>query len=110
MTTEQHAPLTESVYYIMLSLNVARHGYAIMQNIQELSDGRINMGAGTLYGAIKTLMKKEWIQPVKTEENSRKKQYCLTEEGKTVIQSEINRLQELIGNGKKIMRGDENDV
>lgn len=110
MAKEQDAPLTESVYYILLSLNTPRHGYGIMQNIHELSDGRINMGAGTLYGAIKTLLKKAWIQPVHTEENSRKKQYCLTEEGKTTLYHEINRLQELVDNGKIIMRGEENDV
>ncbi|MCL2643746.1 MAG: helix-turn-helix transcriptional regulator, partial [Candidatus Bathyarchaeota archaeon] len=46
--------LTEAVYYILLSMLEPIHGYAVMQNIEKLTNGRVNLGAGTLYGAINT--------------------------------------------------------
>ena len=48
--------LTEPVYYILLSLLTPMHGYGIMQNVKKLTNGRVNIGAGTLYGAINTLL------------------------------------------------------
>lgn len=56
---EDKAPLTEGVYYILLSLYEPRHGYGIMQFVSELSNGRVELGAGTIYGAIKTLVKRQ---------------------------------------------------
>lgn len=94
--------LTETVYYILLSLYSPLHGYGIMQNVRDLSDGRVNLGAGTLYGAINTLMEKEWIRMLAIDQDSRKKEYVITRIGKTVIQGEIARLEELIANGRKI--------
>jgi len=107
---EKHPPLTESVYYIMLSLVSPRHGYGIMQHIHEISNGRVKMGPGTLYGAIKTLLERGWIEHVKANPDSRKKQYMLTEEGKNVVKAEINRLQELLYNGKQMMGGELNNA
>ncbi|MBQ5890707.1 MAG: PadR family transcriptional regulator, partial [Clostridia bacterium] len=48
--------LTEAVYYILLSLMQPMHGYGIMQNVEQLSNGRVKLAAGTLYGAINTLL------------------------------------------------------
>ncbi len=98
----EHAPLTEAVYYILLSLYQPMHGYGIMQNIKELSGGRVNIGPGTLYGAINTLLEKGWIKPKPNNENSRKKEYMITELGKEMVQAEILRLEELLNNGKRI--------
>jgi len=53
--------LTEAVYYILLSLLEPRHGYGIMQNAEQLSGGRVRLAAGTLYGALNTLLEKGWI-------------------------------------------------
>jgi len=53
--------LTEAVYYILLSLMQPLHGYGIMQNVEQLSKGRVRLAAGTLYGAISTLLEKGWI-------------------------------------------------
>ena len=50
--------LTEAVYYILLSLTDPLHGYGIMQNVEKLSGGRVRLAAGTLYGAINTLLEK----------------------------------------------------
>jgi DNA-binding PadR family transcriptional regulator len=103
-STERGA-LTEAVYYILLSLYKPMHGYGIMQKIKELSNGRVTLGAGTLYGAINTLLDKGWIVPVSNEEESRKKEYEITQLGKEIVNSEIMRLEELLRNGKHITGG-----
>ena len=95
--------LTEAVYYILLSLLTPRHGYGIMQNAETLSGGRVKLAAGTLYGAINSLLEKGWIMALPGEKDSRKKEYLITENGKQVLHAEINRLQELANNGKRIM-------
>ena len=95
--------LTEAVYYILLSLLSPRHGYGIMQNAETLSAGRVKLAAGTLYGAINSLLEKGWIKALPGEKDSRKKEYVITEEGRSVLKSELARLQELVANGARIM-------
>ena len=97
--------LTEAVYYILLSLYEPLHGYGIMQHVEELSHGRLTLAAGTLYGAINTLLGKKWIMALPGENNSRKKEYQITVNGKSVIVEEIKRLEELLENGKNIVGG-----
>ena len=95
--------LTEAVYYILLSLLTPRHGYGIMQNAEALSAGRVKLAAGTLYGAINSLLEKGWIMALPGEKDSRKKEYVITEDGKVVLKAEIERLKELVANGARIM-------
>ena len=97
--------LTEAVYYILLSLLTPRHGYGIMQNAETLSGGRVKLAAGTLYGAINSLLEKGWITALPGEKDSRKKEYVITEEGRAVLVQELSRLTELVENGKRIMEG-----
>ena len=97
--------MTEAVYYILLSLMKPMHGYGIMQNVEKLSNGRVNLAAGTLYGAINTLLEKGWI--VAVSEENRKKEYLITKQGKEMLQGEIIRLQELLENGTHILNGQE---
>ena len=97
--------LTEAVYYILLSLLEPRHGYGIMQNAEALSNGRVRLAAGTLYGAINTLLEKGWITALPGEKSSRKKEYVITDEGRTVLQNELKRLEELLDNGRSILGG-----
>jgi DNA-binding PadR family transcriptional regulator len=104
--SSERGALTEAVFYILLSLYAPMHGYGIMQNIKELSNERVNLGAGTLYGAINTLLEKEWIKSVIGAEDSRKKEYEITDLGKSIMQIELDRLEELIGNGKKFIGGE----
>ncbi|MGD6875231.1 PadR family transcriptional regulator [Bacillus infantis] len=101
---EEQSPLTEGVYYILLSLYEPRHGYGIMQFVSELSNGRVELGPGTIYGAIKTLVKRKWI--VSLEEDGRKKEYVITNNGKKMVESEVNRLYELHHNGLLITKGE----
>lgn len=98
-----NSALTEAVYYILLSLTEPLHGYGIMQNVSQLSNGRVNLAAGTLYGAITTLLEKHWIKALPGESDSRKKEYLITETGRQMLQAELTRLNELIENGKRIL-------
>ena len=98
-----NTPLTEAVYYILLSVTQPMHGYGIIQNVKEMSRDRLVLAAGTLYGAITHLLKKGLIETAGEEENSRKKEYISTESGLAVLKNELARLKELVTNGEKIM-------
>ena len=99
------AALTEGVYYILLSLIQPMHGYGIMQNAESLSGGRVRLAAGTLYGAINTMLEKGWIRSLPGETDSRRKEYQITEAGRRILESEIVRLEELVKNGKTVLGG-----
>jgi DNA-binding PadR family transcriptional regulator len=98
-----HTPLTEAVYYILLSVTQPLHGYGIIQNVKELSGGRLVLAPGTLYGAITNLLAKGWIEAAGADE--RKKEYIITASGMAVLKNELARLEELTANGRKIMEG-----
>jgi len=95
--------LTEAVYYILLSLMQPMHGYGIMQNVERLSGGRLRLAAGTLYGAISTMLEKGWITAIAGESDSRKKEYVITDAGTSVLRAEYARLKELVDNGRGIL-------
>lgn len=95
--------LTEAVYYILLSLQEPLHGYGIIQNVDKLSGGRVRLAAGTLYGALNTLLDKGWIRALENEADSRKKEYRITEAGLDVLKAEVRRLRELLENGMRIL-------
>ena len=103
----EHIPLTEGVFYILISVVEPNHGYGIMQNVEALSGGRVRLAAGTLYGAISTLLEKGWIEALAGERDSRKKEYRITEAGRTVLLAELERLGELLANGRRILKGEE---
>ena len=82
-------PLTEAVYYILLSLTEPLHGYGIMQKAEQLSSGRVRLAAGTLYGALNTLLEKGWIAAGAQE--GRQKRYRLTPQGREALTGELDR-------------------
>ncbi len=90
-------PLTESVLLILLSLaEQPRHGYAILQDVQEMSGGRVTLSTGTLYGALRRLLDDGWIERFHEEDNSRGRQaYRLTLGGRRNLQHEVSRLKQL---------------
>lgn len=104
--SSERGALTEAVFYILLSLYTPMHGYGIMQNVKQMSQDRVDLGAGTLYGAINTLLQKGWIEPVATSGSSRKKEYRITRLGKSTVLEELERLKELLANGEKIVGED----
>jgi len=96
----RHSPLTEATYYILISLTDPLHGYGIMKKVEEMSDGRIKLAAGTLYGALNTLLTNKLIQTAGEEEsNKRRKLYIRTEKGTDLVEYEIRRLREMFENG-----------
>ena len=99
----ENMALTESTYYILLSLVSPQHGYGIMQQAEALSNGRVRLAAGTLYGALSAMVDKGWIRQLPVEEGSRNKEYQLTEKGRSVLQNEVARLRELADNGERIL-------
>lgn len=96
--------LTEVTFYILLSLYVPKHGYAIMQFIEEKTNGRLSLGAGTLYGALNTLEEKGWIAPY-GDNGGRKKEYLITALGKEIAEKELARLRELTQTATSIIGG-----
>ncbi len=94
-------PLSETTFYILLALAPApKHGYAIMKEVSALSDGRIALSTGTLYGALKRLLEAGWIEPVRergVRQSARpRRAYALTDLGRRVLNGEIERLQSLV--------------
>jgi DNA-binding PadR family transcriptional regulator len=90
-------PLTEPVFLVLLSLAPApRHGYALLKDTEALSDGRVRMSTGTLYGVIHRLLQSEWIERFETEDTSRDKQsYRLTSLGRRFLRAELDRMKQL---------------
>jgi DNA-binding PadR family transcriptional regulator len=89
--------VTEPVLLILLSLaDHPRHGYAILQDTEEMSGGRVRLSTGTLYGALRRLLADGWIERFKEEDTSRGKQaYRLTSLGRRNLQMEVSRLKQL---------------
>ena len=98
----EHMALTETTYYILLSLYEPLHGYGIMQRAAELSGGRVRLAAGTLYGALNALVDKGWIALLPGE--GRKKEYKLTPKGLEILKKELARLRELVASGDMVLK------
>ena len=98
---ESQVPLTEATFFIMLSLAPGpKHGYAIMKDVEALSEGRVLLSTGTLYGALKRLLEDGWIGRADDAESSNagrpRKVYTLTRLGRRVLDAEVERLRGLI--------------
>ena len=99
----ENTALTESTFYILLALSSPQHGYGIMQSVEQMSNGRVKLAAGTLYGALTNLCDKKWITLLPVEAGSRKKEYQLTEKGYEILINEVARLKELVANADHIL-------
>jgi len=94
-------PLREPTFFILLSLSPGpKHGYAILKEVNNLSEGRVKLSTGTLYGAIKRLLDQDWIRrvddPIPNDSDRERKFYDLTELGRRALNSEIARLRKLV--------------
>ena len=96
----EYLPMSETAYYMLLSLSEVRHGYGIMQHVEELTGGRIRLGAGTVYGTLSRLDKDGLIRAVA--EVERRKLYEITPMGVALLKAEAARIKELYENGRKI--------
>jgi DNA-binding PadR family transcriptional regulator len=97
-------PLTETIFYVLLALGRPLHGYGIMQQVNVLTSGRVALGAGTLYGALTNLTEKGWIRPLGGKGDERKKEYVITDAGREIVAAELERLEELLRNGRRIVQ------
>ena len=94
-------PLTPAVFYILFSLaDGEKHGYAIMQNVSKISNGRFRMGPGTLYTTIQRLLDTQFIEEtdnkIDPDQDSRRRYYRLTREGKLALTSEVSRIDSVL--------------
>lgn len=83
--------LTEQMYYVLLALRLERHGYGVMQYIQELTRGRVTVGAGTLYALLDRFEGDGLIRRTRVEES--RKYYRLTDTGYEMLQKEYERIR-----------------
>lgn len=102
---EEHLPLTPLAFEILLSLaSGARHGYAIMQAVEERAAGGVSLHAGTLYRALARLVDAGWIeeteQSPEAEADQRRRYYELTGLGKRVAGAEARRLESQVGTAR----------
>jgi len=91
-----YIPMTETAYYILLSLGIPRHGYGIIKFVEDLTEGRIKLGSGTVYGTL-TKMQKDGIITIFSDEQ-RKTIYQITSIGNQLIKAEISRIKKLYSN------------
>jgi DNA-binding PadR family transcriptional regulator len=94
---ERHNPLTETVLLILLSVaQEPRHGYAILKDVEELSQGRVRLSTGTLYGALRRLLEDRWIERFEEDDAPRDRQaYRLTPNGRETLGAEVARMKVL---------------
>ena len=90
-------PLSEPVFLILTSLaEQPRHGYALIRDIEDLSNGRVKMSTGTLFGALRRMLENRWIERHATDDTSRDKQtYRLTSLGRECLAADLERLKPL---------------
>ncbi|HEY7210286.1 MAG TPA: helix-turn-helix transcriptional regulator [Bryobacteraceae bacterium] len=93
----EQEPLTEPVLLILMSLaGQPRHGYVLMKDIEELSEGRVRLSTGTLYGALHRLLRGGLIERFEQQDTSREKQaYRLTRAGTKQLRAELDRMKQL---------------
>ena len=95
-------PLTETTFFILLSLSPSpKHGYAIVRDVQVLSESRVTLSSSTLYTALKRLLEDGWIErageePDPEETGRPRKVYALTAHGRRILAAETVRLQSLV--------------
>lgn len=103
MARKEFQTLTEQMYYILLALLRPHHGYEIMQVVSDLSGGRVEVGAGTLYALLGRFEREGFI--VQVESDGRRRVYRLTKEGRKLLEEEYNRLKLLVEQGAPYLEG-----
>ena len=96
---EKYIPMTETAFYLLLALRDERHGYGAMQYIQHITDGRLRIGPGTVYGTLSKMEKDSLIRAVN--EYDRRKTYQQTRLGEELLAMALERLEEMVRNARK---------
>ena len=106
MARKKLETLTEQMYYALLSLwEEPRHGYGIMQYVEELTRGRLVIGAGTLYALLARFEEEKLIFFNGTQEG--RKRYILSDEGRRTLQEEYRRLGRQLADGATLLDKEE---
>lgn len=100
-------PMTEAMYYVLLALMNPNHGYQLMNDVSHISNGRVHMGPGTLYGVLARMQNDGLI--VIESDDGRRKTYAITSDGKSVLKQEYNRLMALLEDGAILREGELNE-
>ena len=106
-TPDDFLPLTPAAFHILLALaDRERHGYDIMREVDERTEGKIRMGPGTLYGSIKRMLSDGLVEelderPDPELDDERRRYYRLTDFGYRVATAEAERLAQLVKAAKK---------
>jgi len=100
-------PMTPAVFFVLLALaGGEKHGYAIMQEVTELSAGKVRMGPGTLYSTIQRLVDLDLIEETEgsgepSDHESRRRYYRLTGDGRQLLEAEVNRMESVVRVARK---------
>jgi DNA-binding PadR family transcriptional regulator len=105
-----HGPVSDQLFHILLALvDQPRHGYGIIQEVEARTGGAVRLGAGTLYSAVKRIRMWGWVEEVRAPEGEdpRRRYYALTNEGREVVRSEADRLEDLVRHArtKRVLAG-----
>ena len=95
MNSLKNLPLTETTAYILLALIEPAHGYLIIKKVEWLSNGKVKLAAGTLYGAIENLIRLKFIKSVPNQDK-RRKVYLITELGIKILKENLDRQKHLV--------------
>jgi DNA-binding PadR family transcriptional regulator len=102
--------MTPAVFHVLLALTGGpRHGYAIMQDVQEHTGGELRLGAGTLYGPIDRLIRDGYVREVdgpaaESPRDARRRFYRITPEGRRVLDAEVERLERIVKTARAMRR------
>lgn len=91
-----YVPMTETGFYILMCLREELHGYSIVQKVEAMTGGEVNISPGTMYGSLSKMEKDGLIRLVREEE--KRKIYTITELGKEVLGLEMKRIKRLYRN------------
>ncbi len=91
---KKYIPMTETAFYILMALREPLHGYGIILKVEDLTKGRMRIGAGTIYGTLSKMEKDKLIVVVGTED--RRKIYQHTASGKDLLEEEVGRLRTML--------------
>lgn len=100
MDSQDYLPLTETSFFILISLATApKHGYAIMKEVEAMSDARVVLATGTLYSALRRMLEDGWVNRIEDRSvvgGRERKLYQLTEHGRRILEAETTRLRNLV--------------
>ncbi len=98
------SPLTEASFYVLLAFHKPNHGYGVIKDVLLMTNDRLKLAPGTLYGVITSFLKHNIIELDSIEGSKKKKTYKITESGKELLEFETNRIKELLNNAREVLK------